>query len=120
MNVVERRENRNGNRDPVQRRDRPALAHARLERASAQELHDEAERPVRVVDQIEDADDVAMRDRGGESRLATKSFVVRRSALAPLERLDRDLGLRRLVTRNPDVAHAAAADAVDQPELPAQ
>ena len=104
----------------VQRRERPALAHARLERAAAQQLHDETERAVRVVDEVEDADDVAMRDGRGEPRLATESLVVRRRALAALERLDGDLGLRRLVARDPDVAHAAAADAMDQPDLPAE
>jgi hypothetical protein len=59
-----------------------------------------------------------MRDRRGEPRLATETFVVDRRALGLLERLDRDFCLGRLVASDPDITHSTATDALDEPDLP--
>jgi hypothetical protein len=120
MHVVHRGEDRQRERDGLRCRERPALAHRFFECSATKKLHDEAERSIRLVDEIEYAHDVAMRDRRRDARLAPKALVVKRRALGCREGLDRDLGLRRLVARDPDVAHAAAADTLNEAYLAAE
>ena len=94
-------------------RDRVALLQEILERRPAQQLHDDEE-AVAVFADVEDRDDVRMRQAGGRLRLPVEPrpdvgivFEIGR------QDLEGDVPAHRFVTRAVDDAHRAAADPLD-------
>ena len=89
---------------------RAAVAEAVAQAAAGDVRHHQVG-PVLLDAEVEDLDDVRVRERGGRARLALEA---REPALVVGERvrhqLDRDLAVQRLVARQPHGRHAARAE----------
>ena len=87
----------------------------RLERAAGHVLHDQEVVPVLGIE-VEDGGDAGVRETGEHQRLAAKSLAGGRiDQRAAQEHLDGDDAVQVGVVRLPHLAHAARADALDEP-----
>src|ERR1019366_1262172 len=111
VRVRERREDGVRDRDRFAGGERTPAAHRALQRLAAQEFHHEHERPAGLLDEVEDADDAAVRELRAEPGLAPEPGGGVVAVRGPAHHLDGELRARVAVLGDPHLAHAAGAEA---------